>query len=194
MDIGEFRIWLAGWVGEFVDSWEGGFGGLEGRMGLVVGLARENVVRGGGGPFGAGVFEMGTGRLVAVGVNMVEAARCSTAHAEVVALSLAQQGLGIYDLGEKGDFELVSSTAPCAMCLGAMCWSGVRRVVCGARGEEAEAVGFDEGSKPGDWVGALSGRGIEVVQDVMRAEAREVLQEYVDRGGVIYNPRRGGEG
>ena len=192
MDIGEIRIRLAGWVGDFVKHWEGGLGSLAGRMGLVVGLSRENVVRGSGGPFGAGVFEMGTGRLVAVGVNMVEAVRCSSAHAEVVALSLAQQGLGVYDLSEKGDFELVSSTAPCAMCLGAVEWSGVRRVVCGARGEDAEAVGFDEGSKPGDWAGALAGRGIEVVEDVMRAEAREVLQEYVDGGGVVYNPRRGG--
>ena len=191
MNIQEIVLRLAGWVGEYVDRWEGDLRSELGRMGLVVGLARENVVRGTGGPFGAGVFEMGGGRLAAVGVNMVEAARCSVAHAEVVALSLAQQGLGEYDLSEAGDYELVCSTAPCAMCLGAVIWSGVRRVVCGARGADAEAVGFDEGSKPADWAGALEGRGIEVVQDVMRAEAREVLQEYVEGGGVIYNPRRG---
>ncbi len=191
MDIGEFRVRLAGWVGEILGSWEGGYGSLEGRMGLVVALARENVVRGSGGPFGAGVFEVGTGKLVGVGVNMVESLNCSSAHAEVVALALAQRGLGVYDLSVKGDFELVCSTAPCAMCLGAVGWSGVKKVVCGARGADAEAVGFDEGSKPGDWVGALAGRGIEVVQDVMRAEARAVLYRYVDGGGVIYNPRRG---
>ena len=160
-------------------------------MGLVVGLARENVVRGTGGPFGAGVFEIGGGRLVAVGVNMVETVKCSSAHAEVVALSVAQQGLGVYDLSGEEGYELVCSTAPCAMCLGAIGWSGMRRVVCGARGEDAEAVGFDEGSKPADWVGALEARGIKVIQDVLRVEAREVLQQYIDGGGVIYNPRRG---
>lgn len=77
------------------------------------------------------------------------------------------------------------------MCLGATPWSGVRHLVCGARDEDARAVGFDEGSKTSEWVGALEDRGITVQQDVLREEAARILQEYAERGGEIYNSRQG---
>jgi len=140
------------------------------------------------------VFEGATGRLVSAGVNLVETANCSIAHAEIVAISLAQRAVGHYDLGCEGmpRCELVTSTEPCAMCLGAIPWSGVRRVVCGARGEDACAIGFDEGAKPADWVGELRRREIEVVRGVLREEAKAVLQQYAGTGGTIYNARTGG--
>jgi tRNA(Arg) A34 adenosine deaminase TadA len=75
------------------------------------------------------------------------------------------------------------------MCLGAIPWSGVRHVICGARGEDACAIGFDEGAKPDDWIGALASRGIEVTRDVLRDEARAVLNHYHTTGGRIYNAR-----
>jgi hypothetical protein len=61
-------------------------------------------------------------------------------------------------------------------------------VVCGARGDDACAIGFDEGAKPADWISALRNRGIDVVRDVLRDEAQAVLQQYRDDGGLIYNP------
>ena len=73
------------------------------------------------------------------------------------------------------------------MCLGAIPWSGVRRVVCGARDADARAVGFDEGDKPTDWVAGLMRRGIDVQRDVCRAAATQVLRDYVAGGGVFYN-------
>ena len=79
------------------------------------------------------------------------------------------------------------------MCLGATPWSGVRHLVCAARDEDARAVGFDEGVKPTLWVGALEERGITVERDVLRQEAADVLREYADRGGEIYNSRRSGD-
>ena len=77
------------------------------------------------------------------------------------------------------------------MCLGAVPWSGVTRLVCGARDEDARRVGFDEGAKPADWIGAMESRGIAVVRDVLRAEAVAVLDLYVARGGRIYSPSTG---
>ena len=160
-------------------------------MRLVIDLARQNIEHKTGGPFGAAVFESGTGRLVAVGVNLVESSNCSIAHAEMVAIALAQQAVGHYDLSHGGGaHELVTSTEPCAMCLGAIPWSGVRRVVCGARGEDACEIGFDEGAKPADWVTALKNRDIEVVRDVLGPEAKAVLQDYLKSGGPIYNARK----
>jgi len=154
-------------------------------MGLAIALARENARRGSGGPFGAAVFERDTGRLVAVGVNAVVASGLSLAHAEMLALSFAQRARGRFDLGGRSSpaHELVTSSEPCAMCFGAIPWSGVRRLVCGARASDAEAIGFDEGPKPARWVHALERRGISVVRDVQRAESRAVLREYA---GPLY--------
>lgn len=164
------------------------FACVEARMHQVIGLARENVQRQTGGPFGAAVFDS-AGRSIAWGVNLVEQGQCSILHAEMVALVLAQQRLGRYDLSSGGQlqYELVTSTEPCAMCLGAIPWSGIKRVVCGARDEDARAIGFDEGVKPADWVGALTSRGIEVVRDVLRDEAVSVLRAYRKRHGLMYN-------
>ena len=163
---------------------------IEARMSRVIGAARENITRGDGGPFAAGVFERDSGKLVALGVNMVATAGLSVLHAEIMALSLAQKKLGSFDLGGEGlaAHDLVTSAAPCAMCLGAVPWSGVTRLIAGARGEDVEAVGFDEGAKPADWERTLTARGIEVVGDVLRAEAAAVLRDYAERGGQIYNP------
>ena len=188
-----FAITLPSWVGEFLGTGERFRSSPNDRMGLVIALARKNVEHGSGGPFGAAVFETESGRLVAAGVNLVVAGGSSILHAEIVALMLAQQAIGTFDLGASGipACELVTSAEPCAMCLGAIPWSGVRRLVCGARGEDVEAVGFDEGAKPSGWVGELQRRGIEVVRDCCPGEAAAVLRDYAGAGGIIYNSRGG---
>ena len=191
----EMRLSMAGieirlpeWIGPMVAERGGGLTTVEARMRLVIELARGNVERRTGGPFGAAVFEAGSGQVVGFGVNCVEASNCSFAHAEMLAIAAAQKAVGHYDLGSgSAMYELVTSAEPCAMCLGAIPWSGVRRVVCAARGEDACEIGFDEGAKPVDWVGELRKRGIEVVRDVLREEARAVLRRYAKAGGLIYN-------
>jgi tRNA(Arg) A34 adenosine deaminase TadA len=112
-------------------------------------------------------------------------------HSEIVALILAQQKIESFDLGAEGlpEFELVSSTEPCAMCLGAIPWSGIRSLVCGARDEDARKIGFDEGDKPDMWWKSLEQRQIQVTRDVLRHEAAAVMQKYFDQGGIIYNGR-----
>jgi tRNA(Arg) A34 adenosine deaminase TadA len=159
------------------------------RMRYVVELASENVRRRTGGPFGAAVFESGTGDLVSVGVNLVTSLRQSMLHAEVVAIMMAQQRVGTWTLGASGQprHELVTSCEPCAMCLGAVLWSGVHRLVCGAAREDAEAAGFDEGPVYAASYEYLESRGIEVVRRVERALAREVFAKYAADDGVIYN-------
>ena len=162
------------------------------RMELAVELSRRNVAEGTGGPFGAVVFDLSTLRPLALGVNLVMPTSSAAAHAEVVAICLAGQRVGHYDLGigSGGPTELVTSCSPCAMCLGAVPWSGVSSLVIAAREEDARSVGFDEGNRPPDWVDGLRRRGIEVTEDVLRTEAVEVLREYVSEGGVVYNSSR----
>ena len=157
------------------------------RMGIVLRLAEASVANASGGPFAAALFTVDGGELIAAGVNLVLATRAPVAHAEIVAIALAGTRLGTHDLGRSRAIELVTSCEPCAMCMGALPWAGVSRVVCGARDEDARAVGFDEGDKRPDWVDRLQARGIEVVRDVRRDQAAEILRRYAKGGGVIYN-------
>lgn len=159
------------------------------RMQFVIALAERNVREATGGPFAAAVFDTGTGALVAAGVNRVIPCQCSHAHAEMVALAAAQRALGHFDLGQR-PLELVTSCEPCAMCFGAIPWSGVHKVVSGARDADARAIGFDEGIKPTDWAEALRGRGIAVHTDVCRDEAIKVFALYQQLNGEIYNGTR----
>jgi len=180
---------LPAWIESTLADSEQVYPTVEDRMRLIVKLAQLNIEHKTGGPFGAGIFESKSGRLISVGVNLVESADCSIAHAEMVAIAVAQRVVGSYDLGSKKDlaYQLVTSTEPCAMCLGAIPWSGVRSVVCGARDEDARSIGFDEGHKPPDWINLLESRRISVVRDVLRELAKAVLLEYEKRGGLIYN-------
>ena len=182
---------LPDWTGSFLSSTPRIYESTEDRMRLVLSLARQNVEKKTGGPFGAAVFNKDTGELISPGVNIVTESSCSMAHAEIMALSLAQKLLGSFDLSSEGlpHCELYTSTAPCAMCLGAVPWSGIRRLVCGAADEDARAIGFDEGAKVEDWTGELEKRGIEVITGFLRSEAVGVLTMYKGKGGVIYNPK-----
>jgi tRNA(Arg) A34 adenosine deaminase TadA len=188
MELPEIRIQLPPWVAPFLHGYPQRLPDVGQRMALVLELSRLNVRHRSGGPFGAAVFDP-DGGLIAPGVNLVVSANCSLLHAETVALALAQFRLGRYDLSDGGRVccELVATTEPCAMCLGAIPWSGVGRLVCGARDADARAIGFDEGPKRDDWVEALNRRGIAVQRDVMRQEACAVLAVYRDAGGPIYN-------
>jgi len=159
------------------------------RMAFAVSLADRNIREGTGGPFGAAIFDADSGGLVAAGVNVVVTASMAIAHAEIVAVALAGVATGHFDLARSGRTELVTTTEPCAMCLGSVLWSGVQSLVCGARDEDARAVGFDEGPKPADWVNYLEGAGIAVTRDVEREAATEVLARYATEGGIIYNGR-----
>ena len=153
------------------------------RMATVIDLARINVQRGGG-PFAAAVFDRQTGELIAPGVNWVVCGNSSLLHAEIMALALAEQMLGHYELASLGSYELVTSTEPCCQCLGVLLWTGISSLVCGARSDDARAIGFDEGPRPLDWVEQLQLRGIDVTRDVMRSQANDVLRSYT---GEIYN-------
>jgi tRNA(Arg) A34 adenosine deaminase TadA len=162
------------------------------RMELAIKLASENIRHQTGGPFGAAIFEIETGKLIAPGVNIVVPGKCSVAHAEAVAIMIAEQVIGSFDLGSGTPLELVTSSQPCIQCFGMTHWSGVRRLVIGATGEDVENLtGFDEGPLPQDWKKALANRDplppCEVITGVLQHESCLVLQEYKDGGGLIYN-------
>jgi tRNA(Arg) A34 adenosine deaminase TadA len=163
-------------------------------MAAVIRFSRLNFEHGTGGPFAAGVFERNSGKLLVIGVNRVMASNCSSAHAEVMALSLAQKLLGTYDLGgpDLSAHQLVVNWRPCAMCFGAVLWSGVRSLVIAGSGPELEEItGFDEGPVHPDWEAELAKRGIALVDNVLTEEALQVYRDFAASGNIVYNSRQG---
>lgn len=161
---------------------------------LVLELARLNFEHDTGGPFAAVVVEVDSGRLISVGVNRVVPLGCSSAHAEVMALSLAQRALGTFDLGAPGhpSHGIAVNWRPCAMCFGAVLWSGVRSLITAGSGPELEELtGFDEGPVSADWKEALAARGIRVADAVARERAIDVMRAFSTSGRLVYNGRGG---
>ena len=75
----------------------------------------------------------------------------------------------------------------CAMCLGAVCWSGIGEVVFGAQAKDTEKLtGFDEGPIHPEWRQELERRHIKVIGPVLAEEAQLVLKEYKTLNKIIY--------
>jgi tRNA(Arg) A34 adenosine deaminase TadA len=180
---------LPAWVGEAAAPGRA-FRDDQAKTAFVIRLAKENVARGDGGPFGAAVFEIGSGKVVAAGVNRVVQGSNCVLHAEMIALMFAQQRVGSFTLRSPGRpaHELITSCEPCAMCLGATLWSGVVRLVIGAERDDAMAVGFEEGPVFAESYTYIAARGVETVRGIRREEAARLLRTYRDGGGPIYNP------
>ena len=189
----KIELYLPEWIPDFLKDQPDFFLSTEERMKLVLGLTDRQIVEGTGGPFGAAVFELESGRLISVGVNRVVVTGCSTAHAEVVALSLAQKAVGTHDLGAEGlpEFQIVVNAQMCAMCLGAVIWSGVREVCYAASSQEVEQItGFDEGPLPSNIESVLRQRGVRLREGIMVEESKRLLEKYVITGGLVYNATR----
>ncbi len=176
--------WALGWerVGQVFDT-------DDERMRFAIELSRRNVEENTGGPFGAAIFESDSGRLVAIGVNSVVRLGQAVLHAEMIAYMRAQARLGSYTLAAPrlGPHALYTSCAPCAMCLGAALWSGIRELTYGASRDDAIRLRFDEGPVFPESYDYLEQRGIRVTRELLRGDATRVLEMYRSRGGIIYN-------
>ncbi len=192
-----FTLDLPDWAVDELNNLPTHFPTIEERMTAVIEFSRLNFQRNTGGPFAAGIFERDNGRLVTIGVNRVMPFHCSSAHAEVMAISLAQKLLGVYDLGadDLPAHQLVVNWRPCTMCFGAVLWSGVRSLVIAGDGPELEEItGFDEGPIHPEWRAELGKRGIGLVEDVLRPQAIAAYKEFAASQAFVYNARLGDEG
>jgi len=96
-------------------------------------------IKKGGGPFGALIVK--EGKIIAESNNKVVKNIDPTAHAEILAIREAAGFLGTHDLGS---CVIYTSCEPCPMCLGAIYWSGINRVVYSSGRKEAASAGFDD--------------------------------------------------
>ncbi len=76
-----------------------------------------------------GAVVVSNGRVIAKGHNLTETLKDVTAHAEIIAITAAENALGAKYLQ---DCDLYVTLEPCLMCAGAIAHAQVRRLVYGA--------------------------------------------------------------
>ena len=85
-----------------------------------------------------GVVIVREGRIIARAFNQVEQLKDATAHAEMLALTQAEESIGDWRLT---DCTLYATKEPCPMCAGAIVHTRVARVVFGASDPKGGAAG-----------------------------------------------------
>lgn len=138
----------------------------------AVNLAKENLDKVNGGPFGAVVVK--DGRIIARGVNTVTTHNDPTAHAEVNAIREACKMLGSYQLDE---CVIYSSCEPCPMCLGAIYWARPKKLYYGASRQDAAGAGFDDAAIYEELVKPPAGRKLPT-QKLEIQQALDVFRDW----------------
>jgi tRNA(Arg) A34 adenosine deaminase TadA len=145
---------------------------LESFMQRAIELARQGMVAGAGGPFGAVVVRDGV--IVGEGWNRVVGTNDPTAHGEVTAIRDACAKLNTFSLA---GCEIHTTGQPCPMCLGAIHWARIERIYYGFRIEDAAAIGFDDSEFFREMTLPANQRRIPSAE-LCRAEALELAAEY----------------
>lgn len=146
-------------------------------LAVAIGKAEENISDGGG-PFGAVIASHG--KVLATAGNRVVADHDPTAHAEVQAIRIAAGALGTHDLS---DCVIYASCEPCPMCLGAIYWAGIRRIVYASDRHRASAAGFDDGMIYEELSLDNSERSVRMVRGLVKEGDRVLTkwEEYPDK-------------
>ncbi len=108
-------------------------------MRAAIALSHRMMEDGKGGPFGAVIVR--DGEIIAEGYNQVTSANDPTAHGEVMAIREACAKLGTFSLR---DCDIYTSCEPCPMCLSAIYWARLRRMVYANSRQDAARIGFDD--------------------------------------------------
>jgi len=120
-------------------------------------------------PIGAVV--MREGKIIARAHNQVELLKDATAHAEVLALTAAEEAVGDWRLT---DCDLYVTKEPCLMCAGALVHTRIRRVIFGCADLVAGAAG--------SMMNVLQMSGLnhrcEITSGVLQKECAAVLQDF----------------
>ena len=144
----------------------------------AIGLSQEKMLADEGGPFGAIIVR--DGQVFGRGWNRVTSTNDPTAHAEIVAIREACSELETFQLAGA---TIYTSCEPCPMCLCAILWARLDRIVYGATRHDAAAVGFDDSVFYDEINRELADRKIPTVQ-ALREEALIAFEHWarkVDR-------------
>ncbi|MFN7976469.1 MAG: nucleoside deaminase [Acidobacteriota bacterium] len=148
-------------------------------MSRAIALATR-ALRSGQSPFGAVIVR--GGEVLAGEHNRVIQDNDPTAHAEINAIRTATRAQQVIKLSGA---TIYSSCEPCPMCLAAIHWSGISRLVYAATIADARAAGFGEMTVSAIDLARLGGCAITLVRlDV--PDARKPFELFLSRGGTTY--------
>lgn len=145
-------------------------------MRLAIEKTREGIAAGQS-PFGAVIVRGGA--VVAATHNTVWQTTDPTAHAEVNCIRAAATALKTIALD---GCTLYSTTEPCPMCLSAIHWAKIGRVVFGATITDAVAAGFAELLVGAKDLAALGRSPLKVESGLLRAECAALFAEWQAAG------------
>jgi tRNA(adenine34) deaminase len=120
-------------------------------------------------PVGAVIVR--AGKIIARAHNQVELLKDATAHAEMLALTQAEAGVGDWRLT---DCDLYVTKEPCAMCAGALVHTRIRRVIFGCTDPVAGAAGSVMNLLQ---MPALNHR-CDIASGVLQEECATILQDF----------------
>ena len=131
-------------------------------------------------PYGA-VIVM-DGKIIGRSDTKVPIADTAISHAELRAIEDAMEEMGGHLCAEGGHGATIySSCEPCAMCMGAILYTGISRLVYGATLEDSAECVNDILASSEDVANACHNRTIEIVPEFMRSEAKEVLNKWKEK-------------
>jgi guanine deaminase len=133
-------------------------------MSIAIAKARDGIAAGQS-PFGAIIVRDGV--VVASTHNTVWRDTDPTAHAEVNCVRAAASALKLIDLS---GCEMYSTCEPCPMCLSAIHWSKIDRVVFGATIADAALAGFNELQVDAKVLAEMGKSTLKVESGLLRAE------------------------
>ncbi|MGD9202087.1 MAG: nucleoside deaminase [Chitinispirillia bacterium] len=105
----------------------------------AINLSQTYSYNGLNGPFGAVVVQ--AARIIGEGWNRVVELNDPTAHAEIMAIRQACSTLKTHVLS---DCTIYTSCEPCPMCLAAIYWARLKKVVYACNQNDASFAGFDD--------------------------------------------------
>ncbi len=148
----------------------------EAFMRLAIGKAREGIASGQL-PVAAAIVKQGT--VLAVSHNEVWKNFDPTAHAEITCIRQVCRTLQTIELQ---GCEIFSTTEPCPMCLAAIHWSRIGRVVFGATIADSARFGFNELPVAAAQLAALGHSPVKVESGLLREECAGLFAEWKQAG------------
>jgi tRNA(Arg) A34 adenosine deaminase TadA len=133
----------------------------------------EQAVKHGNHPFGALLVK--DGEVILTAENGVNTENDVTRHAELVLVSLASKTFAPEVLAQ---CTLYTSTEPCAMCTGAIFWTGIPRVVYACSAETLGAIAGGSFVVPSRELFARGQPVVEVVGPILEEEAAKLHRSY----------------
>ncbi len=151
-------------------------------MTKAIAKARKTMNQDIGGPFGAAIIDA-SGKVIAIASNSVLHDQDPTAHAEINAIRAAGKTLGTHDLS---GCIIVTTAYPCPMCLGAIIWANIKKVIYGSRPLDAQTIGFRD-----DYIyefikNGLPDPSVLELEEGFREECLSLFREYQEKQKSLY--------